>query len=171
MTEQHKDICIDAPELLTGRQQLTDTVVTGVMWALYAYLWVPLVSLLAWILGFEFAYDVTVRAGGAADLGTVLFWYAIAITTIFVVFGGWSLSNLLRFGGQNRRGSFDRIEDQSFMAYFGILAEELEQLRTSRSLTLELDEVGAIREIADGELAAKPAPVRERRNEEASYDE
>jgi len=126
VTGRDKDVCIDAPELLTGRQQFADTVVTGVMWALYAYLWVPLVSLFAWILGFEFAYDVMIRAGGAAHLRTVLFWYAIAITTIFIFFGMWSLSNLLRFAGHNRRGNFDRIEDQSFMAFFGIEAEELE---------------------------------------------
>ena len=171
MTERNDDICIDSPELLTGRQQIRDTVVTGVMWALYAYLWVPLVSLLAWILGFEFAYDVMIRAGGATHLGTVLFWYAIAITTIFVVFGVWSLSNLLRFAGHNRRGNFDRIEDQSFMAFFGISAEELEQLRTSRSLTLELDAVGAIREIADGKSVAQPRPVGQRRDQKASSND
>ena len=171
MTGRDKDVCIDAPELLTGRQQFADTVVTGVMWALYAYLWVPLVSLFAWILGFEFAYDVMIRAGGAAHLRTVLFWYAIAITTIFIFFGMWSLSNLLRFAGHNRRGNFDRIEDQSFMAFFGIEAEELEQLRTGRSLTLELDAVGAIREIANGESGAKSLPTRQCRAQEASNDE
>lgn len=169
--ERDQDVHIDAPELLTTRQQLTGTLVTGVMWVLYAYLWLPLVSLLAWILGFEFAYDVMIRAGGAAHLGTVLFWYAIAITTIFIAFGAWSLSNLLRFGGHNRRGNFDRIEDQSFIAFFGISEEELERLRTSRSLTLELDAVGAIREIADGESVAQPLPAGQRRDQETSNDE
>ena len=171
MTVRNDDVFIDAPELLTGRQQLRDTVVTGVMWALYAYLWVPLISLLAWILGFEFAYDVMIRAGGAAHLRSVLYWYGIAIALIFVVFGVWSRSNLLRFGGQNRRDNFDRIEDQSFMAFFGISAEELEQLRTSRSLTLELDAVGAITEIAKGESAAQLRPVGQRRDEEPGDDE
>ncbi len=171
MTVRNDDVFIDAPELLTGREQLRDTVVTGVMWALYAYLWVPLVSLLAWILGFEFAYDVMVRAGGAAHLRAVLFWYGIAITTIFILFGVWSVSNLLRFGGQNRRDNFDRVGDQSFMAFFGISAEELERLRTSRSLTLELDAVGAITEIANGQSAAKLRPVGQRRDEETSNDE
>ncbi len=168
MSGQETDVCIDSPELLTRREQLRDTVVTGVMWALYAYLWIPLVSLFAWILGFEFAYDVMIRAGGAEHLGTVLFWYAIAITVIFILFGMWSLSNLLRFAGHNRRGNLDRIEDHSFMAFFGISAEELEQLRTSQSLTLELDAVGAITEIADGESVAESTPARERGDQEAA---
>lgn len=170
MSEQDTDVCIDSPELLTGREQLRDAVMTGVMWALYAYLWVPLISLLAWILGFEFAYDVMIRAGGAAHLTTVLLWYAVAVTTIFVLFGAWSLSNLLRFAGHNRRGNFDRIEDQSFMAFFGISAKELKQLRSSRSLTLELDAVGAITEISEGESGAAPAPTRQRRDQKAAKD-
>ena len=170
MSERSTDVCIDSPELLTGREQFRDTVVTGAMWALYVYLWVPLISLLAWILGFEFAYDVMIRAGGAVHLGTVLFWYAIAITTIFIIFGVWSLSNLLRFAGHNRRGNFDRIEDQSFMAFFGISAEDLERLRSGRSLTLELDAVGAIGEIADADSVSQPSPARPRRDKKAAKD-
>lgn len=171
MSGRPADICIEAPELLTRREKLRDTVATGIMWALYVYLWLPLVSLMAWILGFEFAYDVMIRAGGTAHLRTVLLWFAVTITTIFVIFGTWSLSNLLRFAGHDRRGSFDRVEDQSFMAFFGISAEELDRLRGSRSLTLELDAVGAIREIADGPSRPEPAPTRQRRDQKAAEDE
>lgn len=149
MVRRAGEVCIDSPELLTRREQLRDAFATGLMWALYAYLWLPLISLIAWILGFEFAYDVMVRAGGAANLRTVLYWYGVAITAIFVVFGIWSLSNRLRFSHQNRRGAFERVEDQSFLTFFGISAAELGRLRESRSLTLELDAAGAIREIAE----------------------
>jgi len=148
MRDSADEICIDRPELQSPRERLRDTLATGFMWLLYAYLWLPLISLMAWILGFEFAYDVMIRAGGAAHLRTVLFWYAVAITTILVMFGTWSLSNRWRYGAQNRRTVLSRVSDESFIAYFGISADDLARLRSSRFLVLELDAVGAIGEIA-----------------------
>lgn len=168
MRQGAKEVCIEAPELLTRREQLRDALATGFMWALYAYLWLPLISLLAWVLGFEFAYDVMVRAGGAAHLRTVVFWYLVAITTIFVIFGAWSLSNRLRFAGHNRRDHFERVSDESFLAFFGIQEDELALLRTSRSLTLELDAVGAIREIAAADSAPPAVAGRQRRYQEGT---
>ena len=171
MERRAADICIDAPELMTRREQLRDKIMTGIMWALYAYLWLPLISLLAWILGFEFTYDVMVRAGGAAHLRTVLFWYGIAITSIFVVFGVWSVSNRRRFAGHNRRGNLDRVADESFMAYFRISAEELTLLRSGSALTLQLDAVGAICEIADGSSGSVAGANPQCRQEKSADDQ
>jgi len=171
MERQASDVCIHAPELLTRREQIRDAFATGIMWALYAYLWLPLISLLAWILGFEFAYDVMIRAGGSVHLKTVLYWYGIAVSTIFVAFGVWSLSNRLRFGNRERRGHLDAVTDDSFMTFFGISAADLERLRTGRSLVLELDAVGAIREIADSVSASSRTPGWERRREESADDQ
>lgn len=151
MREHADSVCIDSPELQSPREQLRDTLATGFMWMLYAYLWLPLISLMAWVLGFEFAYDVMIRAGGAASLRTVLFWYAIAVTTILIAFGAWSMSNRWRYGAQNRRAALDEVSDESLMAYFGISAEVLAQLRSGRALALELDSVGAIGEIAEAQ--------------------
>ena len=171
MARRSTEVCIDAPELMTRREQLRDTFVTGLMWALYAYLWLPLISLLAWILGFEFAYDVMIRAGGAAQLGTVLYWYGIAITGIFVIFGVWSLSNRLRFAGHDRRGHLARVTDESFIAFFGISPDDLALLRSGRSLTLELDAVGAIQEIAEAGSTCPNASDWSRRYEKSADDE
>ena len=169
MRDAADKICIDAPMLQSSRERMRDTLVTGFMWILYVYLWLPLISLMAWVMGFEFAYDVMIRSGGAASMRTVLYWYAVAIVTILIVFGTWSLSNRWRYGAQNRRTALDPVSDESFMAYFGVSPEELARLRGSRSLTLELDTVGAIGEIADtpsGDAARHGTQSRqhERRN-------
>ena len=77
--------CIDQPDLLTARERARDTLMTAGMWGAYLYLWVPLASLAAWLLGFEFSYEVMVRAGGARDLERTLAIFGIAILLIFVV--------------------------------------------------------------------------------------
>ena len=62
------ELHINKPELLSRRRRMGDAFVTGLMWMLYSYLWAPLISLVAWALGFEFAYDVLIRSGGAYAL-------------------------------------------------------------------------------------------------------
>jgi biofilm PGA synthesis protein PgaD len=172
MQNRAAKVCIEAPELMSPRERVRDTVATGIMWVLYAYLWLPMISLLAWLLGFEFAYDVMVRAGGAAHLKTVLYWYSVAIMTIFVIFGAWSMSNRWRFAGHNRRGRPDRVTDESFMTFFGISGADLGRLRSGQVLTLELDAVGAICEIAEGwSETSRPPPPGERRDDEGADEQ
>ena len=171
MVRRSTEVCIDVPELMTRREQLRDTFATGFMWALYVYLWLPLISLLAWVMGFEFAYDVMVRAGGAAHLRTGLYWYGVAIASIFVIFGIWSVSNRMRFAGHDRREHLERVTDETFIDYFGISPDDLTLLRNGRALTLEFDAAGAIGEIAESSSIRDDAANRQRRHEKTADDE
>ena len=55
MATPSRNLHINAPELLSRRRRMGDAFITGLMWIIYSYLWAPLVSLIAWLLGFEFA--------------------------------------------------------------------------------------------------------------------
>jgi biofilm PGA synthesis protein PgaD len=93
------------------------------MWLVYSYLWAPLISLVAWLLGFEFAYDVMVRAGGFETLKEVIWFYLIVVAIIFVVVAGWSTINRRRFARHDRRQTIDSVPDTEIAAYFGIRGE------------------------------------------------
>lgn len=133
---------IDAPELLTARQRTRDTLFTALMWGVYLYLWVPLVSLFAWLLGFEFAYDVMVRSGGAGDLGDVIVFYAIVVVIIFLTVTAWSLGNRLRYGKLHRRHEHSPVALASMARYFELEDAAVEQLRQMRSASIEFDADG-----------------------------
>jgi biofilm PGA synthesis protein PgaD len=133
---------IQAPELLTARERARDTFVTAAMWGVYLYLWVPLISLFAWVLGFELAYDVMMRAGGARDLGAILVVYAVIIGVIFVVVTAWSLINRVRYRGQNRRQLGKSVSDAAIAGFFGIDATKLPTLREARRVRLDFDSAG-----------------------------
>jgi biofilm PGA synthesis protein PgaD len=165
---------IDCPEILTRRQRFGDTFVTGMMWALYTYLWAPLLSLIAWLLGFEFAYDVMVRAGGIEALLSVLHWYALMVGSIVVVVTGWSLANRIRFGKKERRHSADQVDDKAIADVFHLDSEQLDTLRHSRVIRLShndsggidsMVETGGTTETEGGEVTSHkqqtPAAVRE----------
>jgi biofilm PGA synthesis protein PgaD len=100
------------------------------MWLVYSYLWAPLISLVAWLLGFEFAYDVMVRAGGFETLKEVIWFYLIVVAIIFVVVAGWSTINRRRFARHDRRQTIDSVPDTEIAAYFGIRGEQLTLLRS-----------------------------------------
>lgn len=141
MAVAEKEI-IQAPELLTARQRARDTVVTAAMWGFYLYLWLPLISLFAWVLGFELAYDIMMRAGGARDLGSILVVYGVIIGVIFVVVTAWSLINRVRYRGLNRRLLGKPVADDVVAGFFEVDPATLGKLRKARRVRLDFDSAG-----------------------------
>lgn len=142
MSVRHEDVHIDAPELMTGQERTRDAVFTALMWGVYLYLWVPLASLFAWWLGFEFAYDVMVRSGGARDLGGVLSVYAVIVVVIFVTVAVWSLGNRFRYGHLTRRHAHDDLPIETMAEHFDLDPEQVERLRETKSVAIEFDDEG-----------------------------
>ena len=142
MSATSDKVQIDAPELMSGPERTRDTVFTAIMWGVYLYLWVPLISLFAWVLGFEFAYDVMIRLGGAADLGEILIFYGVIVLIIFLVVTAWSLGNRLRYGKLHRRHAGDALSIAEMAHDFGVDECEVERLRTRRSVAIDFDENG-----------------------------
>jgi biofilm PGA synthesis protein PgaD len=148
MASAPENLHINVPEMLSRRRRLSDAFVTGLMWLVYTYLWAPLVSLVAWILGFEFAYDVMIRSGGIQGLKRVLVWYGIMLGCIIAVVTCWSLVNRLRFSGHERRKRAAIVDDQALAGAFGIEISGLHKLRKSRVARLSLDADGNIQHIS-----------------------
>ena len=131
-----------APEELTTRERARDALITAMLWAVYLYLWVPLVSLLAWAMGFEFAYDVMVRAGGAQDLLPILLEYLVVVSIIFSAFTIWSVSNRLRFRDLNRRARRAPVADDALAEYFQVPIEQIAAMRSRKIIHVSVDEEG-----------------------------
>jgi biofilm PGA synthesis protein PgaD len=160
MASVPENLHINVPELLSRRRRLSDAFVTGLMWVVYTYLWAPLLSLIAWVLGFEFAYDVMIRSGGIQGLKHVLVWYGIMLASICLVVTGWSQINRLRFSGHERRKGAAIVDDSTLASAFGVELSALQELRNGRVASLSLDADGRIQGIKLKELAQ-----RERRDQ------
>lgn len=146
-----KVVYLDVPEALTRRQRTLGTLVTAMMWAAYAYLWLPLMSLLAWGLGFELAYDAMIRAGGASALRDALLWYAWLLADVVVTVAIWSQLNKWRFASRNRRTRHPRISDTAMADYFGVTIDDVERMRGARRVELDVDGSGRpVLHAADG---------------------
>ena len=144
MRSPPESLHINCPEQLSRQKRLGDALVTGIMWGIYTYLWAPLLSLVAWLLGFEFAYDVMVRAGGLAALRSVLLWYGTMLVAIVITVSGWSLINRMRFAHKDRRKGMAPADDEDIREFFELDVGQLEKLRNLRSVRLSHDDTGRI---------------------------
>ena len=150
MSEKRPAMHFSAPDQLTKPERARDTLITAVLWAVYLYLWVPLVSLLAWAMGFEFAYAVMVRAGGARDLLPILLEYAVVVSIIFSGFTIWSVSNRLRFKDLSRRTRRAPVRDEALADYFRVPVSQIAAMRSRQVIHVSVDEDGRPRIVGLG---------------------
>jgi biofilm PGA synthesis protein PgaD len=147
MASTPPDIYIDVPHLVSRRRKLGGALATGFMWILYSYLWAPLISLVAWLLGFEFAYNVMIRLGGLQTLYSVLAWYGTMLAAIVVVVLAWSAFNRYRFSGRDRRTAVSDVSDDQVAEFFKLPASTLSAARDAKVLRLQLGDSAAIESI------------------------
>jgi len=142
MVSQADDVHIEMPALLTRRERTRDTLFTAFLWMIYVYLWVPLLSLGAWGLGIELAYDIMIRSGGAATLWPALRGYVLVLLAIVCVIVLWSLINRARFRAAPRRRAVVRVTDAEMADWFGTTPSTVQMLRASKTVRIDFDPEG-----------------------------
>ncbi len=129
------------------RHQARDTVLTLLMWGVYIYLWIPLITMGAWLVGFERFYETMITYGGFDVVLGLMDWYALIIITIAACVVSWSGINYRRFHNRDRRYAAPAANAREISEFFGISETEVDRARTSRRLLIDLDELGCISEI------------------------
>ena len=130
------------------RQHRTrDAVLTLVMWGIYVYLWVPLITVGAWLVGFERFYEVMIIYGGLEVVLELLDWYASIIVLIAACIVSWSGINYRRFHSRERRYASPVTKARDISKFFDVAEAEVESIQTSRRLLIDLDGLGCISKI------------------------
>lgn len=136
ITPDRSQLIIDQPRLQGRTQRVVSGAVTAVAWFVWAYLWLPLATLVAWYFGVRsFVREVVIP-----DASTVLWTgvtYLVVIFLLGVVLLTWSRYNLRRFGGSERRAATPPLTADDITAWFGISHETLDSLRGGASLIVE----------------------------------
>ena len=122
------EFIINRPHRQPHLQRTLFALITMVAWTLWISLWLPVLTLIAWLLGLESAYEklgLMHPAHAANDLSIVL---SIALVCVLLM-GSWSEYNRLRFAGKQRRRG-NRVLDIEEMA--PALAASLDTARALR---------------------------------------
>jgi biofilm PGA synthesis protein PgaD len=100
-----KSPLIERPDLQTRGQRTLYGSLTIAFWAFWIYLWVPLLALLAWLLGIEQAYQYMVVLGGYNHVLRVLEAYSLVILALGGSLMLWAAYNIYRFRGVEKRSA------------------------------------------------------------------
>jgi biofilm PGA synthesis protein PgaD len=137
-------LIIDRPGLQTARQRLLFGSMTIMFWALWIYLWLPVLALIGWALGFKIAYYEMVVKNGYVGLLHLLGFYA----TVVLCLGGslliWAYYNLARFRGVMRRKSVPTSSNPGVSERYGIAPEVLSKWLREQRLVLHHDAGGRL---------------------------
>ncbi|MGM0516879.1 MAG: poly-beta-1,6-N-acetyl-D-glucosamine biosynthesis protein PgaD [Pseudomonadota bacterium] len=128
----------------TGRRRVGQ-VVSLIAWALWIYLFTPLIALIGWLLGVElfqrYILDDPIGTLQAVQV------YVLVILAAGVVFIGWATYNWLRFHNRERRHAPPPISSRELARRFCISPEEAEEISSQRIVTVHFNEDAEIIEI------------------------
>lgn len=145
MSERRENqIYIHAPGLRRPHRRAGDQLLTLLMWGLYAYLWLPFISLVAWYLGIDLFYQEMVVNGGFDAFLGLSGWYLLVIFLILLMVAGWSTSNYLRFHEKNRRQTQPDVSKEEIADWYGLNPELLTSMKKARRLRLEFNKDGHV---------------------------
>lgn len=112
-------------------------VVTLLAWVAYAWLWLPVITVGAWMLGIRTSYIELFVRNYDFDRDTfgILFTLAVVATVMLI---GWAEYNRHKFAGRDRRAPARNVEADEIAARLGTPPEVLQHLTRAKSITLAM---------------------------------
>lgn len=145
----NKSLIIERPELQTPQQRYIFSFLTLIFWIIWFYLWLPLLSLFAWLLGFEYFYESMIRLNGFQGLLDLIGWYGIVIAASAVILVFWSAYNLSRFQGKNKRTTNIRVSGEQMAGFFHIKESAVQTCQHEKRVVIDFNQNGSILSIND----------------------
>ncbi len=126
----------DKPELRTFLRKVTELSFTGIVWGIWAYLFLPVLNIILWVLGIRYFQIKVIEEVGYLELLAMMNRLGWTILIVFLVLRIWGYYNYWRFGRRNRRNSVSPASIEQIARYYNIPSEELKQLISRKEITL-----------------------------------
>ncbi len=127
------------PERLARQQRALQRAATLLAWSAYAWLWVPLVTLVAWVLGLQAGWDRLYLQRNAVDPFILAALPIIALLCGLLLIG-WAEYNRARFADADRRLRRSDVADAAVGERLQAPAQLMHTLRRHRVVTVRMDE-------------------------------
>ncbi|AWH38184.1 poly-beta-1,6-N-acetyl-D-glucosamine biosynthesis protein PgaD [Stenotrophomonas sp. ZAC14D1_NAIMI4_6] len=127
------------PERLARQQRALQRAATLLAWSGYAWLWVPLVTLVAWVLGLQAGWDRLYLQRNAVDPFILAALPIIALLCGLLLIG-WAEYNRARFADADRRLRRSDVADAAVRERLQAPAQVMHTLRRHRVVTVRMDE-------------------------------
>ena len=140
-------LIIDRPSLQSSSQRMIYPVITFAFWILWIYIWLPLVSLVAWGFGVQLFYDEMILESGLAAFMNLAGTYGVVIILMGASLVSWALYNWRRFMNKERRSDVLSLSRNDLAEHFDVNAVELALWHDSRRIVVHHNEHGDIRQV------------------------
>ena len=162
-----KSPIIDRADLQTLQHRTMSGVLTLVFWAIWFYMWLPMLALIAWSLGIQQAYKYMVVLGGYNEVMRLIGIYSLVIAIMGGTLITWAAYNILRYGGIERRlGNRSTTIEQS-ARYFRQGPNAVQSWREAQRLYVVHDADGGIARV---DILIPGMPVPDKQNDPVPDD-
>jgi len=147
-------LIIEKPELQTITQRYGWSSVTFFFWILYIYLWIPLITLVAWLVGAKLFHLNMIQLKGYEGLVDNLGLYSLIIFLISVILIGWAEIERIRFKDKLRRLESSDVTVDEIAKKHNLQEHQLIELRQKKSMLVHFSDKGIISEITEYNLSS-----------------
>lgn len=141
-------LIIDRPELQSNAQRYGWNSITFIFWVLYIYLWLPLITLVAWWVGAKLFNLHIIQLNGYTGLIEKLGLYGAIIIVISAILIGWAKIEHLRFKDKPRRKDGNSVSVAEVAKKYNLAESQLIQLRQEKSVVVYFSDKGVMSGIA-----------------------
>ena len=131
-----RPLIIERPDLQTAGQRFGYLSLTFVCWIFWLYLFVPLLSLVAWVLGARTVYEVLLQDLSVSNLVEISTLYGTGIGALTLIYLVWAVSSYLRFRRVDRRAPQAPVSAAQLAASHQLSLESLSTLQSSRRMVI-----------------------------------
>ena len=140
-------LIIDRPDLQAWQQKAIFGALTASFWIIWFLLWLPLVTLLAWLFfGYQFEFQFVDREGYLGLLAK-LTTYGMVVLIMGGSLIAWAKYNHLRFRGNDRRKGFPEPTRDELAALHQQPVATIERWQACSVMTVHHDANGAIQRV------------------------
>ncbi len=135
---------IRRPKYQSRKQRTAMGILRTVFWALWFYLWIPLLTVILWLLGAHETYAKVFKGARGANL-EIFPWLVIGSVCLVMV---WSGYNRARYGGKTRRLRAEPLAPTAKIDAFGVSNPVFIEQLHQRKMEIQFDEHGQITHVA-----------------------
>ncbi len=138
------DLVINTPSMQSLWQRYSSIVFTFVFWIIWFFLWIPVVTGLAWYLGFDLVYFEMFEQEGYKVVLFDFFRFLMVVAFLGGALAIWAAYNYFRFRGKDRRKVQSPVPMKEMADFFEVEQALVERFQRVKSVSVSFDNAGKI---------------------------
>ena len=155
LQEQTNPLILNKPHLVAPLTKVVSALITVVFWGFFVYLWWPLITLVAGMLGYHTINELT-YAADMLNVRHLTISYALIVMALSGSLLLWAAVEYFRFRNLNRRRWPNAVAVADLATYSSLPESDLQQLQSERRMVAHHDDHGGVMQF-DGAQQEKAA--------------